>query len=474
MSHSGELFALRDDSTPRPGFELVRRGYDKQQVDQYVARVDSEFSALAAEHERAVRQLQELSGHMQQMQAELAEAQQRPTRLDRASFRHLGPMVSQIIEDAEKQAEVIATAAQEQANERGAQADKVLAEAREHAAQSLRELEAEMAKRRADEEKAHEQRRAAAQLELTGIRNLADKLRAEGEAARSSAEQEAKRINEQSAAQVERARSESESLLEAARAQLQREVESTRTQTQQELAQWQANVEREIGERRAAADQKIAQMHAEAQQHSAEVRRRANEQAAAAQQQLAAVQEDIQNRRETLTKLQAELDTGEQRLSQVKEEGDTVNREVTQLQQRLVVVRQGLAAELNRLSEARHAADHAERHAKDVRARVQREAKRVADLAAAAVMAAAAGGDTGEYPAVAARSGLRPGADKASEQSTADTAVPRAASDAEHPGYGGQTGYASQDGHDGRDDTTIPAQRGPLAEEEVLADADPR
>ena len=49
--------------------------------------------------------------------------------------------------------------------------------------------------------------------------------------------------------------------------------------------------------------------------------------------------------------------------------------------------------------------DSAERHAKDVRARVQREAKRVADLAAAAMTAAAAGGtETAEYPMVGSHS----------------------------------------------------------------------
>ena len=58
--------------------------------------------------------------------------------------------------------------------------------------------------------------------------------------------------------------------------------------------------------------------------------------------------------------------------------------------------------------EARRAADSVEQHAKDVRARVQREAKRVADLAAAAVMAAAAGrrlGDRGVPDGAAAATG---------------------------------------------------------------------
>jgi hypothetical protein len=74
------------------------------------------------------------------------------------------------------------------------------------------------------------------------------------------------------------------------------------------------------------------------------------------------------------------------------------------LQQRLGGIRQELAAEMGRLEETRRGADAAERHAKEVRARVQREARRVAELAAAAVIAAASGGgDTGEYPQVTPR-----------------------------------------------------------------------
>ena len=79
-----------------------------------------------------------------------------------------------------------------------------------------------------------------------------------------------------------------------------------------------------------------------------------------------------------------------------------------------------------RLDEARRMADSVEQHAKDVRARVQREAKRVADLAAAAVMAAAAGGgsETAEYPTVQQRPepAERP-AEPLDEQATGEMAV---------------------------------------------------
>src|SRR5689334_17651112 len=107
MSQGGDPYAVRDDVAGQPSFELALRGYDKRQVDRYVSRADSEIAGLSAERERAYHKLQELSTQVRQLQAELNEVRQRPSRVDRASFRHLGPMVDQILALAEKQAEAI-------------------------------------------------------------------------------------------------------------------------------------------------------------------------------------------------------------------------------------------------------------------------------------------------------------------------------------------------------------------------------
>jgi cell division septum initiation protein DivIVA len=423
MSNGGELFAVREDATSRPSFEPALRGYDKRQVDQYVAWADSEIPRLVAESQRAFARIQDMAAQHQRLQVELNELRQRPAQVDRASFRDLGPMVDQILALAEKQADAITSTTAERAAKRQAEAENVLVEAREKAAQTLREFEAEMSTRRAEEDKAHEERRTAAQAELAEIRKQADRLRAEGEAARDRADQEAKRLKEQSAQQVEHARAESVALVEAALAQAQREADAARTQAQQELAQRQAELEQEIDERRTEAGQKIVALHTEAQQHAADVRRRADEQSAAHQQQLAVVQQEIQAQRQALGELQAELDSAQQRLAQSRQEQAATDHEVTQLRQRLGEIRQDLTAELNRLDETRRAADAAEQHAKEVRARVQREAKRVADLAAAAVMAAAAGGaDTGEYPQVPVRPRVRRPVDEDMEPTVGDIA----------------------------------------------------
>jgi peptidoglycan DL-endopeptidase RipA len=241
------------------------------------------------------------------------------------------------------------------------------------------------------------EQRAEAERVLAEARQRADRLRADSEAVCERAELEARRVDEQSARQVEQARAEAEGLVQEARAQAREQVEAAREQTEQE----------------------------------------------------------VQARQQALAGLQAELDTAQQQLGQSRQEGAVVEREVAGLQQRLDEVGQQLAAELDRLDEARRAADSAERHATQVRARVQREAERVAQLAAAAVMAAAArGAETGEYPMVVpVRSGTNDVADQGIEPPAGIIAPdPAAATD--------NRGHTSHD-----TDHAVPTQREPQPEE---------
>lgn len=477
MSQTEEQQAARDDKSSRPAFETTLRGYDKRQVDLHISRLDREASRLAAENERGRAQFHDLSAQLQQAHVELTELRQRPPQVDRASFRHLGPMVDQILALAEKQAEAIVSTTAQRAAQHQAEAEKVLADARDEA----------------------------------------DAMRAEGAAAQERAEQEAQQTSEQTAQQAEQARAQVQQEVEAARAQVQQEVEAARTQAKQELAQWKAAVERDITEQRAAAEQELtgqrntvnqknAALHAEAQQYSADLRRRADEQAASHQQQLTVVQQEILARRQALAQLQAELETNQQQLGEVRQEGEATETELLQLQERLREVNHELSAQLNRLEGAKRASESAERHAKDVRAKVQREAERVATLAAAAVMAAAAGGaETGEYhQVVPTRTPVRHAAEEVAETPADPVAVEPAAAEpvaveqaapeqpaeqplaapARHelPSRGASHARREPDpaepnghGHDYRHGNGIPAQREPqrdLLPDKVTADAE--
>jgi DivIVA domain-containing protein len=97
MTQAKEPTAALDDVIARPGFDAAMRGYDKRQVDDYVARVAAEIGALVNERKRMLAQLHEMSGQLQKYRSELAELHQRPPQIERASFRHLGPMVDQIL-----------------------------------------------------------------------------------------------------------------------------------------------------------------------------------------------------------------------------------------------------------------------------------------------------------------------------------------------------------------------------------------
>src|SRR4051812_23844242 len=135
MTHGGDLLTQRDDASTRPTFTQQGRGYDKRQVDQYLNQPDRQIANLTTQRKRVAgqaqdlaNQVQDLTAQLKQLQAEVTEVRQRPARVDRASFRHLGPMVDQILALAEKQAGVIIDNTEQKAAEHQAAAEKLLAD----------------------------------------------------------------------------------------------------------------------------------------------------------------------------------------------------------------------------------------------------------------------------------------------------------------------------------------------------------
>src|SRR3954453_13552490 len=107
MSHGGEIFGLGADAASEPSFETALRGYEKKQVERYVARAENEIAALAAEREQAYSQIQAMAGQIDRLQQEAAQARRQTGVGTEVSFRHLGPRVEQILALAEEQAEAI-------------------------------------------------------------------------------------------------------------------------------------------------------------------------------------------------------------------------------------------------------------------------------------------------------------------------------------------------------------------------------
>jgi len=394
---SREQPGVSEDANSRHAFDVSMRGYDKRQVDQFIAEVEHRLAALTHERDGALGEIRRLGAQTQSLQAELTELRERPVQIDRASFKDLGPMVEQMLSLAEKQAGTIIGGATQRASAREAEAERLLTEVRERSAKMSADLDAQLARRRADADQGFEQRRTAAEAEIAGLQEQLEKARGEAQAVREEAEQETQQIREQNARHVERARAEAEALIGAAR-----------KQAEQELGQQRAELTQEIDGRRTEAAQRIAALHAQAQQQADDLRRRMDEQTAGHHQQLTVLQEEIQAQRKTLTDLQSEVDAADALLAAGGQKKSAMDNEIKALQNQLGELGQALATEHQRLDEAKRAGEAAVQHARDVRARVRQEAKRVAELAAAAVMAAAADvSDTGEFPKVVPANGDR-------------------------------------------------------------------
>src|ERR671920_2052665 len=87
MSHGGEIFGLGGDTASEPSFETALRGYEKKQVERYVARAENEIAALAAEREQAYQQIQAMAGQIDRLQQEVTQARRQTGIGTEVSFR---------------------------------------------------------------------------------------------------------------------------------------------------------------------------------------------------------------------------------------------------------------------------------------------------------------------------------------------------------------------------------------------------
>lgn len=376
MSHGGDLFALGDGVASEPSFDVSFKGYDKRQVDRYVTQVESEVATLAAERDQAIAQMQALAGQVQQLQVELSDLTRRAVP-SRVSFRHLGGRVEQILTMAEEQAADIVNTAQQEVNDQRAEAERLLADARERTALAVRDFDLALASRRKEEIKVDEQRRAqvaeetqrmraearevlahaqqeaqalrtAAANEVAGRRVQADKDIA---AARATAEQRAAALIADAEQRLSTATAEAEQRLSTATAEAERRLSSSKTEAERQLAEAKAEAQRQLGAAKAEAEKMVT-----------EANELTEKQKAQANQILVMAQT------ETVRHLNAAQTTAEQSIAAAKEEAqrilDSVKEkaaEIAQLDQRLIELRAQVAAEVERLGKAQKEAEEAER-----------------------------------------------------------------------------------------------------------------
>ncbi|HEX7836180.1 MAG TPA: hypothetical protein VF469_01890, partial [Kofleriaceae bacterium] len=280
MSHGGDLYMLSGGVPSEPNFDIAVRGYKKDQVDSYIHNLETENAALAAERDEAFAQLHALAAQVHQMQTELTELRRRGANsvpLEQISFRHLGAPIERIFAMAEDEAEAIKARALASIDHQRAEAERLLADAHKQHDQAVRDFEAALSVRRADEERAAAGRRAELNAEIAKGREYAGQIRSEAdsvltgarqeaEAVLGKARQEAQKIAEASAAHVEQTKAETEAY-----------VAHHRTLVEQEAQQRRAAVEGELTALRNQADQYVNYTRGQAEQYAQHTRGQADE-----------------------------------------------------------------------------------------------------------------------------------------------------------------------------------------------------
>jgi cell division septum initiation protein DivIVA len=144
----GDTEARQHNAEEPPPFQLVRRGYDRHEVDTY-------FSQLAARLREAVDQLARVEQARAELEGEVTRLRDRSPSFEQvggeaaALLQEAGRSAEQLVENGRRRAETIVEKAQQQAEQlRGdvtSEAQKVLEQAREVAEQIRRDVEQEQA-----------------------------------------------------------------------------------------------------------------------------------------------------------------------------------------------------------------------------------------------------------------------------------------------------------------------------------------
>jgi DivIVA domain-containing protein len=146
--HQPDAQAGQPNAEGPPAFRVVRRGYDREEVD-------AAFSQLAARLRQALDQSARAEQARAQLQREVTSLQQRSPSFEElageaaALLQEAGRSAEQLVENARRRADTIIEGAQQQAEQMRAEvtneAQKALEQAREVAEQIRREVEQERA-----------------------------------------------------------------------------------------------------------------------------------------------------------------------------------------------------------------------------------------------------------------------------------------------------------------------------------------
>ena len=211
------------------GFDVVLRGYDRRQVDDYLDRVEVALTDADERHAQDAQRITTLEQQVQQVHAKLAQAERTAAGQPEAASLLTGRLAEML-----RLAEEEATALRDDA--RG-EAERLVAAAKQQATRESSERATDLNKREkvvARAAEAAEQATLQAQRDAEAVRTRAQ---SEAEAQRTSAEQEAKTVRGD-------ARREADKLVEQAR----HDVQSLHDQARSEAAAMTADARRQVDE----------------------------------------------------------------------------------------------------------------------------------------------------------------------------------------------------------------------------------
>lgn len=135
------------DKAPTGGFQQQARGYNREQVERYVRKIEDRLGAAIARGdergellEKAEQRIAELSSEVSSLRSRLTDAENRLRNAEQPSFAGLGEHVAGLLKTAEEQSQMLvrtATAdAERMRSEAAADAEKTRSEADAYAQQT--------------------------------------------------------------------------------------------------------------------------------------------------------------------------------------------------------------------------------------------------------------------------------------------------------------------------------------------------
>src|SRR5262245_54301531 len=92
------------------GFDTAMRGYDRRQVDEYVANLDDEVRAATADRDAAIARCADLAAQLASTQAQIESLRRQLRRAtERPTTQHVDMRVREMLESAAAEADHIRT-----------------------------------------------------------------------------------------------------------------------------------------------------------------------------------------------------------------------------------------------------------------------------------------------------------------------------------------------------------------------------